>query len=152
MRNDRYRRAPSQRLLVLVISASVVVRETTRRHLEPRGFSVQSARTFADGLRALAYGIVPAVAIADLCLIDATGPEVARWLQSRHEIPVLLLTDFSRHERSLPGYYEYAADYLARPLRPRELCCRIETVLGKHGQDYTARHRGSPAGETGIRS
>ncbi len=141
----------SPRSLILVMSGSVVVRATIRRHLEPRGFSVQNAHTFADGLRTLAHGITPAVAIADLCLIDATGPEVARWLQSRHEIPVLLLTDFSRDERSLPGYYEYAADYLARPLRPLELCCRIETVLSKYGQSYIARHRGSPSGETGIR-
>jgi DNA-binding response OmpR family regulator len=132
------------------MSGSTVVRTTIRRHLEPRGYIVQSARTFADGRCALSHGNVPAVAIADLCLADATGPEVAHWLQSRHEIPVLLLTDFSRHECSLPGYYQFAADYLAKPLRPVELRCRVETVLGKHVRAHSPRHRRVAPGETEV--
>ena len=57
------------------------------------------------------------------------GLEVCRWIRSRSEVPVIMLTARADEADRIVGLELGADDYVTKPFSPRELAARVKTVL-----------------------
>ena len=57
------------------------------------------------------------------------GLELCRWIRSRSDVPVILLTARGEEADRIVGLELGADDYVTKPFSPRELASRVKTVL-----------------------
>ena len=113
---------------VLVVDDEPKIVDVVRDYLTDAGFSVATA---ADGPTALsrARAQPPDLVVLDLGLPGMDGLDVARELQRRSAVPIIMLTARSDEVDRVLGLELGADDYLAKPFNPRELLARIRAVL-----------------------
>jgi DNA-binding response OmpR family regulator len=75
--------------------------------------------------------------VLDLMLPGESGLDLARWLRTQSEIPIVMLTAMGEETDRIIGLELGADDYVPKPFSPRELLARIRAVL----------RRTAPAGE-----
>jgi two-component system, OmpR family, alkaline phosphatase synthesis response regulator PhoP len=99
-----------------------------RDYLADAGFSVATA---IDGASALARARAepPDLVVLDLGLPGIDGLEVARELQRRGPVPIIMLTARGAEVDRILGLELGADDYLVKPFSPRELVARVRAVL-----------------------
>ena len=105
---------------LLVIDDDPAVHDLIRRFIEPEGFSVQCARTGAEGL-ALARASRPCAITLDVRMPGADGFSVLSALKSDPEladVPVIMLTITRERQRA---FNLGAADFLVKPIEQRRL-------------------------------
>ncbi len=113
---------------VLVVDDEPIVREVVVRYLEREGFRTLEA---ADGERArqLVERESPHLVVLDLMLPGMDGLALCRWIRSRSELPVIMLTARGEEADRIVGLELGADDYVTKPFSPRELAARVRTVL-----------------------
>src|SRR2546428_5907563 len=57
------------------------------------------------------------------------GLALCRWIRSRGELPVIMLTARGEETDRIVGLELGADDYVTKPFSPRELAVRVRTVL-----------------------
>ena len=67
--------------------------------------------------------------VLDLMLPGEDGLSIARRLQSRHELPIVMISARGEEIDRIVGLEVGADDYLPKPFNPRELLARIRAVL-----------------------
>ena len=117
---------------VLVVDDEPIVREVVVKYLEREGFRTLEA---ADGARArdLLERDPPGLVVLDVMLPETDGLELCRWLRSRSDLPVILLTARGEEADRIVGLELGADDYVTKPFSPRELAARVRTVLRRSG-------------------
>jgi DNA-binding response OmpR family regulator len=125
---------------VLVVDDEPIVREVVVRYLQREGYTTVEA---SDGERAriLLESDPPDLVVLDVMLPGTDGLELCRWIRSRSELPVILLTARGEEADRIVGLELGADDYVTKPFSPRELAARVRTVL----------RRATPALETDER-
>jgi two-component system response regulator RegX3 len=88
------------------------------------GFTVEHARTGADGLAAPEAAMV----LLDLGLPDMDGIDVCRALRSRSSVPIIMITARDSEVDRVLGLELGADDYVSKPFGVRELVARIRAV------------------------
>ena len=118
--------------LVLVVDDEPIVREVVVRYLRREGYETLEA---ADGVRAreLLERSEPSLVVLDLMLPGTDGLELCRWIRSRSELPVIMLTARGEESDRIVGLELGADDYVTKPFSPRELAVRVRTVLRRSG-------------------
>jgi DNA-binding response OmpR family regulator len=113
---------------VLVVDDEHTIREVVVRYLEREGYRTLEA---ADGNRAreLLEGDTPDLVVLDLMLPGTDGLELCRWIRSRSQLPVIMLTARGEESDRIVGLELGADDYVTKPFSPRELAARVRTVL-----------------------
>jgi DNA-binding response OmpR family regulator len=113
---------------VLVVDDEPIVRDVIVRYLKRDGFSTLEA---ADGDRAreLIETGGPELVVLDLMLPGTDGLELCRWIRSRSDLPVIMLTARGEEADRIVGLELGADDYVTKPFSPRELSARVRTVL-----------------------
>jgi DNA-binding response OmpR family regulator len=113
---------------ILVVDDEPTVRDVVVRYLRRDGFTTLEA---ADGeeARALIEAEEPSLVVLDVMLPGADGFELCRWVRSRSELPVILLTARVEEADRIVGLELGADDYVTKPFSPRELSARVRTVL-----------------------
>jgi two-component system, OmpR family, phosphate regulon response regulator PhoB len=113
---------------VLVVDDEPIVREVVVRYLRREGYQTLEA---ADGLRAreLLEREEPSLVVLDLMLPGVDGLELCRWIRSRYDLPVIMLTARGEESDRIVGLELGADDYVTKPFSPRELAVRVRTVL-----------------------
>jgi DNA-binding response OmpR family regulator len=121
---------------VLVVDDEPIVREVVIRYLRREGYETLEA---ADGLRAreLLERHEPSLVVLDLMLPGTDGLELCRWIRSRSDLPVIMLTARGEEADRIVGLELGADDYVTKPFSPRELAVRVRAVLRR----ATAPHR-----------
>jgi len=66
-------------------------------------------------------------------LPGADGLELCRWIRSRSDLPVIMLTARGEEADRIVGLELGADDYVTKPFSPRELAARVRTVLRRSG-------------------
>ncbi|MFK0286798.1 response regulator transcription factor [Streptomyces sp. NPDC090499] len=118
------------------------------------GFTVEHARTGADGLSAAE----PAMVLLDLGLPDMDGIDVCRELRARSAVPIIMITARDSEADRVLGLELGADDYVSKPFGVRELVARIRAVArrtravpGEAGGPVAGAAGGrDPAGEAGA--
>jgi DNA-binding response OmpR family regulator len=62
-------------------------------------------------------------------LPGADGLELCRWIRSRSELPVIMLTARGEEADRIVGLELGADDYVTKPFSPRELAARVRALL-----------------------
>jgi DNA-binding response OmpR family regulator len=121
---------------VLVVDDEPIVREVVVKYLKREGFRTLEA---ADGERAreLLEREQPDLVVLDLMLPRKDGLAVCRWIRSRSEVPVIMLTARGEEADRIVGLELGADDYVTKPFSPRELAARVRTVLRRSGPPDT---------------
>jgi DNA-binding response OmpR family regulator len=127
---------------VLVVDDEPVVRDVVVRYLQRDGFAVSEA---ADGetARRLIEERDPGLVVLDVMLPGVDGLELCRWIRSRSDVPVILLTARVEETDRIVGLELGADDYVTKPFSPRELAARVRAVL---------RRTNGPASPAGRRT
>ena len=113
---------------VLVVDDEPIVREVVVRYLEREGYRTLEA---ADGSRAreLLEQESPSLVVLDLMLPGTDGLSLCRWIRSRSDLPVIMLTARGEETDRIVGLEIGADDYVTKPFSPRELAARVRTVM-----------------------
>jgi DNA-binding response OmpR family regulator len=125
---------------VLVVDDEPIVREVVIRYLEREGYATLEADD-GDGARDVLERESPDLVVLDVMLPGTDGLELCRWIRSRSELPVIMLTARGEEADRIVGLELGADDYVTKPFSPRELAARVRTVL----------RRAAPGGSTGER-
>ena len=78
----------------------------------------------------------PNLCIIDLGLPDDDGLHVIRDIQTRYDIPVIIMTGRGGIVDRVLGLELGADDYVVKPFDPRELVARVNAVLRRSGRDH----------------
>lgn len=123
-------RAVQVRRRVLVVEDHPDMRVLIERTLE-RDFSVLACADVAEGRAALAGGTFAAL-LTDVMLPDGSGYDLLAHVRERPELvelPVIMVSAVGRAEERVKGLAAGAADYLAKPFAPDELCRRVTNAV-----------------------
>jgi DNA-binding response OmpR family regulator len=125
---------------VLVVDDEHTIRDVVVRYLEREGYRTLEA---ADGNRAreLLERDTPALVVLDLMLPGTDGLELCRWIRSRSQLPVIMLTARGEESDRIVGLELGADDYVTKPFSPRELAARVRTVLRRAEPAVRANER-----------
>jgi two-component system KDP operon response regulator KdpE len=114
---------------ILVIDNDAPFIEMANFALTREGFEVFTASNGQEALRTLF------VSRPDMVLLDVFMPRIDGWQTCRRireasDIPILILTGFSRSEDDVIRGLDYGADeYLLKPISNRELAARVRAIL-----------------------
>ena len=113
---------------ILVVDDEPIVREVVVRYLERDGFRTVEAST-GDEAQRLLEREPPALIVLDVMLPGIDGFELCRWIRSRSDLPILMLTARGEEADRIVGLELGADDYLTKPFSPRELAVRVRNLL-----------------------
>jgi DNA-binding response OmpR family regulator len=113
---------------VLVVDDEPIVRDVVVRYLAHAGYRTLEAAD-GDAARAIIAGGEPDLVVLDVMLPGTDGLSLCRWIRSRGDLPVILLTARGEEADRIVGLELGADDYVAKPFSPRELTARVRTVL-----------------------
>jgi DNA-binding response OmpR family regulator len=113
---------------VLVVDDEPIVRDVVVRYLQRDGFDTLEAAD-GDSARALIESASPHLVVLDVMLPGTDGLALCRWIRSRGELPVIMLTARGEEADRIVGLELGADDYVTKPFSPRELAVRVRTVL-----------------------
>jgi DNA-binding response OmpR family regulator len=118
---------------ILVVDDEPIVRDVVVRYLEREGYRTLEA---ADGRRAreLLEQESPNLVVLDLMLPGTDGLSLCRWIRSRSDLPVIMLTARGEETDRIVGLEIGADDYVTKPFSPRELAARVRTVMRRSTQ------------------
>lgn len=126
---------------VLVIEDEESFRDALQFMLSREGFDVVLAADGAEGIN-LFDAKDPDIVLLDLMLPEVSGTEVCKYIRSKSNIPVIMLTAKDTEIDKVVGLELGADDYVTKPFSTRELLARIKAVL-RRGSDVESDNVGS---------
>ena len=105
-----------------------IVRDVVVRYLERDGYKTLEAAT-GDEARRLLEREPPSLVVLDVMLPGVSGLELCRWIRSRSEVPIVMLTALGEEADRIVGLELGADDYLTKPFSPRELAVRVRNLM-----------------------
>jgi DNA-binding response OmpR family regulator len=119
---------------VLIVDDEPFIRNLIRDTLKPRGFETGFAENGVEALEELdrrPYDLV----ISDVVMPKMEGFELLKRIKKlQPNLPVIILTGFSR-EHDISDFLLYGADeYLTKPFQVNELLAAVEKVTGPFGE------------------
>jgi two-component system OmpR family response regulator len=123
---------------ILVVDDDREIRDLLSRFLTMHQLRVTAVRDGREARRAWSQGHYHLV-VLDLMLPGESGLDVARWLRTQSDIPIVMLTAMGEETDRIVGLELGADDYMPKPFNPRELLARIRAVLRRAGEAGTSR-------------
>jgi len=100
--------------------------------LSREGFDVILAPNGAEGMK-LFDTRNPDIVLLDLMLPEVSGTEVCKYIRTKSNVPVIMLTAKDTEIDKVVGLELGADDYVTKPFSTRELLARIKAVLRRGG-------------------
>jgi DNA-binding response OmpR family regulator len=113
---------------VLVVDDEEIVRDVVVRYLERDGYRTLEAADGDEALRLLDEES-PSLVVLDVMLPGRDGLDVCRWIRSRSDLPIIMLTARGEEADRIVGLELGADDYVTKPFSPRELAVRVRNLL-----------------------
>jgi two-component system OmpR family response regulator len=112
----------------LLVDDDAEIRREVQAYLQGFGFDTTAVADGAGLRRALTAAAFDVV-VLDVMLPDENGLDLCRWVRSRGDAAVVMLTALGDPISRVLGLELGADDYVAKPFEPRELVARIHAVL-----------------------
>ena len=125
---------------ILVVDDEPIIRDVVVRYLERDGFHTLAAGD-GDEARLLLERHAPSLVVLDVMLPGMDGLELCRWIRSRSDLPVIMLTARGEEADRIVGLELGADDYVTKPFSPRELALRVRTVLRRAWPEHRPDQR-----------
>lgn len=122
---------------ILLVEDETSIADNVRVALRQEGFTLDHAKTAAEGLRYATGGGGHSLLILDVGLPDRSGFELCKTIRKTSQTPILFLTARSEEVDKIIGFEIGGDDYLTKPFSPRELVARVRAIL-KRAQPQTA--------------
>jgi two-component system OmpR family response regulator len=119
---------------ILVVDDDREIRDLLARFLEKHRMRVTVARDSREARRIWTAGHYHIV-VLDLMLPGESGLDLARWMRTQSDIPIVMLTAMGEETDRIIGLELGADDYVPKPFNPRELLARIRAVLRRAGEN-----------------
>jgi len=119
---------------ILVVDDDREIRDLLAKFLEKHSFRVTAARDAREARKLWPLGRYHLV-VLDLMMPGESGLDLARWLRSQSDVPIVMLTAMGEETDRIVGLELGADDYVAKPFNPRELLARIRAVLRRATAD-----------------
>jgi DNA-binding NtrC family response regulator len=114
---------------ILVIDDEVVVGNSVRKILKPRGYQVEHAETPASAMEILSEKPVDMV-LLDMKIPGVHGLDLLKAIREEHPVvPVVMITGYASVETAVESIKLGAADYVPKPFTPDELHHAVERGL-----------------------
>lgn len=114
---------------ILVIDDEVVVGNSVRKILKPRGYYVEHAETPGSAMEILSEKPVDMV-LLDMKIPGVNGLELLKAIREEHPIvPVVMITGYASVETAVESIKLGATDYVPKPFTPDELHHAVERSL-----------------------
>ena len=133
---------------ILVVDDDREIRDLLGKFLEKHTLRVTTARDGREARHAWLNGHFQLV-VLDHMLPGESGLDLARWLRSQSNVPIVMLTAMGEETDRIIGLELGADDYVPKPFNPRELLARIRAVLRRAGD--AADRRIDSAGAQSLR-
>ena len=117
---------------VLVVDDEPIVRDVVVRYLEREGYETLEAGDGEEALRLLERE-PPSLVVLDVMLPGLGGLELCRWIRSRSEVPIVMLTALGEETDRIVGLELGADDYITKPFSPREVAVRVRNLMRRAG-------------------
>jgi twitching motility two-component system response regulator PilH len=118
---------------VLIVDDSPTETTIFRNALVKAGFRVETAVNGEEGVEA-AQRLHPDLILMDVIMPGLNGFQATRMLKrdpATAQIPVIVVTTKSQQTDRAWGLRQGAADYLVKPVDPKELVARVKVALGE---------------------
>jgi two-component system response regulator RegX3 len=102
--------------------------------LSREGFDVILAPNGAEGMKTF-DAKNPDLVLLDLMLPEVSGTEVCKYIRTKSNVPIIMLTAKDTEIDKVVGLELGADDYITKPFSTRELLARIKAVL-RRGADF----------------
>ena len=129
---------------VLVIEDEESFRDALQFMLSREGFDVILAPDGAEGMK-LFDSKHPDLVLLDLMLPEVSGTDVCKYIRTKSNTPVIMLTAKDTEIDKVVGLELGADDYVTKPFSTRELLARIKAVL-RRGGDFDTETVGAIEG------
>jgi two-component system alkaline phosphatase synthesis response regulator PhoP len=119
---------------ILIVDDEPDIRELLTYNLKKEGYKVSSAK---DGIEAIdkAKLLIPALIIMDVMMPEMDGIEACQLIKadlSLKNTMITFLTSRTEDYSQIAGFQAGADDYISKPIRPRLLISKIESLLKRH--------------------
>jgi two-component system OmpR family response regulator len=123
---------------ILVVDDDREIRDLLGRFLEKHRIRVTTVRDAKEARRAWLNGHFQLI-VLDLMLPGESGLDLARWLRTQSDVPLVMLTAMGEETDRIIGLELGADDYVPKPFNPRELLARVRAVLRRAGEPADRR-------------
>ncbi|MDS0527078.1 response regulator transcription factor [Clostridium sp. SHJSY1] len=117
-------------LNILIIEDDYQINDAIKIYLLKEGFNVLQAYDGKEGLN-IFYSEIIDLILLDISLPETSGIEVLREIRSISDVPIIMLTVFSKEYNKLQGFNLGADDYITKPFSLKEVVARIKAVLNR---------------------
>ncbi|MCG6953537.1 MAG: response regulator [Burkholderiales bacterium] len=124
-----------KRKTILLVEDDADLVELATHWLERDGYAVRSIADGREALEQLAADPLPDLLLLDVMIPHVTGFEVLQKLRAEartRELPVVMMTSFSRERDVARGRELGANDYIIKPLMELDFLDRVARALGEH--------------------
>lgn len=121
--------------IILLVEDDADLVELATHWLERDGYAVRSIADGREALEQLAADPLPDLVLLDVMIPHVTGFEVLRKLRAEartRDLPVVMMTSFSREQDVARGRELGANDYIIKPLMELDFLDRVARALGEH--------------------
>lgn len=126
----------AQENTILIVDDEPDIIEILRYNLEKEGYKTYSATNGLDAV-AKAESILPDLILLDVMLPDMDGIQTCETIRSKpelHDTLIAFLTARSEDYSEIAGFQAGADDYITKPIRPKVLISRIQSLLKRTRQ------------------
>ena len=127
---------------VLVVEDEESFIEALTIGLKREGFLVHVARDGAQAIDLFDF-VEPDLVLLDVMIPKVSGIDVCRYIRSRSDVPIIMVTAKSSEIDTVVGLEVGADDYVTKPYRLRELVARMRAVLRRAPRDRLGVESGS---------
>jgi len=113
---------------ILVVDDDRRLRALLAKFLTENGFRITAAADAAEA-RSMCDHFVFDALVLDVMMPGENGFDFARWLRTRSQVPILMLTARADSQDRVTGLEIGADDYLPKPFEPRELVLRLGNIM-----------------------
>jgi DNA-binding response OmpR family regulator len=113
---------------ILIVEDEISISDILYTALKSEGYSVRCGFTAEEG-RELVKKFKPDLALLDLNLPDESGFELCKEINSKHLIPIIILTARNDIVDKILGLELGADDYITKPFHIKEVLTRVKTAL-----------------------
>ena len=113
---------------ILIVDDEKKICEFIKAFLDNEGYCTDVAydgNSAIDKLNSKKYNLV----ILDRMIPDISGEEICRYIRSKSEIPIIMLTAKIEYEDKIDGFKLGCDDYICMPFNINELILRVKAIL-----------------------
>jgi two-component system response regulator ResD len=115
---------------ILIVEDDEQINDALKIYLSKEGYNTIQAYDGKEALDKYTMELIDLI-LLDISLPEIDGIEVLKQVRSVSDVPIIMLTVFSKEYNKLQGFNLGADDYITKPFSLKEVLARIQAVLNR---------------------